>query len=486
MEKITVKYNYQTIRDKVYACWLGKNIGGTMGTPFEGRRELLDIPGFTSPKGNPLPNDDLDLQLIWLKAVEEVGAHALTGNDLTEYWIKHIVAPWNEYGIGKGNAEAGFLPPLCGEFNNNWKQSNGAWIRSEIWACLTPGFPHIADKYAVMDASVDHGIAEGTVAEIFTAAMESLAFFETDRMTLVEKACSYIPADSRVARSVGMVIDGYKAGTPWKEVRQALVEDSADLGWFQAPANVAYAVLGILYGEGDFKQSLLYAIDCGDDTDCTGATCGAVLGILGGTAGIPQELTEYIGDAIITVALNRTFDWWMRPGVPHTCKELTDRVMDQILPTLLANGVRVEWTDGDSVYDPVAADTVLHGCGKAFLSRKPYSFDTRSNFTDVTVALDREPTVRPGESITVDLTLITKIFRIYYYTLDVILPDGFTADYPRTVYCSQHTRDGQYPVSTATLTLTAGETVSARNEVILRIGVDGSPRPLLIPIVLLG
>jgi len=26
-------------RDKVYACWLGKNIGGTLGAPVEGRKE---------------------------------------------------------------------------------------------------------------------------------------------------------------------------------------------------------------------------------------------------------------------------------------------------------------------------------------------------------------------------------------------------------------------------------------------------------------
>ena len=36
--------------DKVRACWVGKNIGGTIGTPFEGRREVLDVQGFTTAK----------------------------------------------------------------------------------------------------------------------------------------------------------------------------------------------------------------------------------------------------------------------------------------------------------------------------------------------------------------------------------------------------------------------------------------------------
>ena len=43
-----MQLNFSEYRDRVYACWLGKNIGGTMGTPYEGKRELLDIQGFAS------------------------------------------------------------------------------------------------------------------------------------------------------------------------------------------------------------------------------------------------------------------------------------------------------------------------------------------------------------------------------------------------------------------------------------------------------
>ena len=45
-----LKLDFNTYKDKVKACWIGKNIGGTMGTPFEGVREVLDIKGFTTPK----------------------------------------------------------------------------------------------------------------------------------------------------------------------------------------------------------------------------------------------------------------------------------------------------------------------------------------------------------------------------------------------------------------------------------------------------
>ena len=60
--------------------------------------------------------------------------------------------------------------------NDEWRNSNGAWIRSEIWASLYPGQPDQAIRYAYYDACVDHGYGEGTYAAIFTAALESMAY----------------------------------------------------------------------------------------------------------------------------------------------------------------------------------------------------------------------------------------------------------------------------------------------------------------------
>ena len=76
-ENKMIALNRQTVKDKIYACWLGKNIGGTMGTPYEGRTEMQDIQGFKTEPGVVLPNDDLDLQLVWLKAIENEGPYTL-------------------------------------------------------------------------------------------------------------------------------------------------------------------------------------------------------------------------------------------------------------------------------------------------------------------------------------------------------------------------------------------------------------------------
>ena len=62
--------------DKIYACWLGKNIGGTLGTPVEGCKDVMHLTWYPrlDPKG-ALPNDDLDLQLVNLHAMEQYGVH---------------------------------------------------------------------------------------------------------------------------------------------------------------------------------------------------------------------------------------------------------------------------------------------------------------------------------------------------------------------------------------------------------------------------
>lgn len=314
--------NLSEYRDKVMGCWLGKNIGGTFGAPYEGEPEPNDAEFYINIiPGEPLPNDDLDIQLVWLLAAEERGVRHLTPRILGEYWMKYVTGPWNEYGICRVNIGNGLTPPLSGSMNNeNWKASNGAWIRSEIWACIAPGAPDEAVRLAYMDACCDH-YGEGIFAEMYTAALESAAFAVTDIRELIKIGLSKIPADSRVARSVNLVCQCYDQGMSYREAREAVVKDSTDLGWFQAPGNLGFVTIGLLYGEGDFDKSLRYAVNCGDDSDCTGATVGSIMGIQYGAAKIPRRWIEPIGLGLRTIAVNN-----VDLLVPKNLQELADRV----------------------------------------------------------------------------------------------------------------------------------------------------------------
>ncbi len=499
-----MKLNKSVYRDKVYACWIGKNIGGTMGTPYEGKREMHDIKGFATAPGVVLPNDDLDLQLVWLYALEQNGPYNITTQLLGEHWISFITPHWNEYGIGKSNMKRGLPPPMAGDYDNDWLNSNGAWIRSEIWATVAPGMPHVAAKYAMQDAMVDHGAGEGTFAAMYVAALQSAAFVITDLRRCIEVGLAAIPEDSRMAKSIDFVLKCYDDGMTWQDARNAVQRLNSDIGdgWFEAPSNVTYAVIGLLWGEGDFKKSMITAINCGDVTDCTGATVGATMGILYGTAGIPSDWSEYIGDDIVTVSIAKGNNG---KTVPKTCTELTERVVKMAPIVLHANSTRytnwtyagvyydfgVELADEDEIPEDIHSRFISlarDNAGKLADELKPYTVYGENAFMNVQVTLDRAPDIEPEGEIGVSVSLQSKCYvedEPRNVQMRWILPEGFTYRGKRTLMIhgfNPHT----FGHASASFVIKAGETVDAENRVILEIITQGRCTPLYISFPLMG
>lgn len=343
---------FKDYKEKVRGCWAGKNIGGVLGAPFEGKREKFDVDFYQQDLTmGPPANDDLDLQIVWLAAAEKYGRQ-VNASILGEYWLSFVIPNWAEYGMGKANLRAGLIPPLSGEVDNTYKNSCGCFIRSEIWACLAPGHPEIATRYAYEDAIVDHA-DEGVNGEVFFTAMQSAAFVESDKDTLIDIGLSYIPEDCAVARGVREARECFSENIEFFEARtrvhntvpgtfgiqsiklSEICEDEKDLAvgepGFDAPENVSFSILAWLYGKDDFGKTLCLAVDCGEDTDCTAASLGALMGIIGGFGKIPEKWLEPLHDKIETICFDRTSRaiW-----VPETVSELTDRVMS-VMPNFL-------------------------------------------------------------------------------------------------------------------------------------------------------
>ena len=479
--------NREKYLDKLHACWLGKSIGGTLGAPYEGRKEFLDVKGFTTKFGEPLPNDDLDLQLVWLCALEREGVNNMNSNVLAEYWLGWIAPHWNEYGIAKTNLALGILPPMSGEIDNDkWKTSNGAWIRSEIWAALTPGVADLAVKYAIMDATVDHGINEGTYAEMYTAALESLAYVYDDLRLIIDKALSYIPKDSLVAQTVRKAIECYDNGVDYREAREQIVEFTKDLGWFQAPNNLGFVTIGLMYGEGDFKKSMLCAVNCGDDTDCTAGTVGAILGIMGGTKAIPKDYKEFVGDSIVTMSINGSYFWL----TPKTCAELTERVYKLVPEVMKANALDFEFTD-EIIEEKEDFMPFFKKKALEVLERSKYSYKIE-NYRQYSaiVEFDKHPRVKAGDVRKVSLTFEAchRLGETRKFKLKLKAPNTWKVeDCPRTVSVGypQHPH-GLWGMNTVEFTLTVGEELEAVNRIYVEVTTETLPYPMIFPIILLG
>lgn len=478
-----IQLNRKTFYDKVYGCWIGKSIGGTLGAPFEGKRALLDVCDFHSQAGRPLPNDDLDLQLIWLKALEDRGPKGINEQVLGEYWLNYIPPHWNEYGLAKSNMKAGILPPLSGDHENVWRHSNGAWIRTEIWACCAPGCPRIATRFAWSDACVDHGTGEGTYAALFMASVESAAFILSDREQLIQIGLSYIPTDCRVARSVRIALRSYQEGLDFKEARKLVIQDSSDLGWFQAPANVAFVIIGWLYGEGDFKKSLLAAINCGDDTDCTGATLGSILGIIQGASAIPEDWKKHVGDEIVTVAVDRG----SLHTLPATCAELTERTMRMCDQVLAAFDAKVVLTDAEVNWPQPGSDWLMSTeSDRQWLSERDDSLSFDFIHTLAKVQFPDGLYIKPGETRRVRITLKNQMPDPRHIELHVYLPDGWLlTDGPFHVNLPHQTAESK-PECSFELAIQAGPTICASNRGVISMNAIGRPTPMLVPLLFLG
>ena len=184
------KLDYSRYLDKVYGCFLGKTIAGTMGAPFEGIKMPMELEFVPEMVNTMLPNDDLDLQVLWLDAVQRYGSD-FTSYDLQRYFCENCDYSPGEYAIMRKNYEKGIYPPESGRFCNDfYTEGMGCPIRSEIWACLFPAQPTRAADFSMRDGVLDHE-GESVYAERFFVALESAAFYENDLRKLIDIALSF-------------------------------------------------------------------------------------------------------------------------------------------------------------------------------------------------------------------------------------------------------------------------------------------------------
>lgn len=499
----------KTYKNKVRGCWLGKNIGGTLGAPFECIRGVYDIEFYTQDlTEGALPNDDLDLQLVWLNAAEKYGA-GVNSEILGEYWLTYIIADWSEYGAGKNNMRNGIRPPLSGWYNNHNKNSCGAFIRSEIWACLAPGHPEIAVKYALEDASVDHS-KEGVYGEIFCAAIQSAAFCESDRMQLINIGLSYIPEDCGIAKAIKTVLNCYNSGMDWKQARKKVLQEvpcsfgmyngyidqepetDVPMGepGYDAPANVGIMVLGWMYGENDFGKSLCIAAGCCEDGDCTAATLGAILGIIHGADKLPEKWLKPIGDGIKTVSIDTTSGL----SVPKTITELSRRVC-ALMPVFMGNfcdaladdGAKIILSEKDSLFNaPERFGVFSYLDFKERLDGEPMAMRMSNVLMDISVNFLNGINICQEQGVKLKIRIKNNIRRQQWLQFRWFLPENWEVSTGREISLNLDQPHGGFGLAEFEAVITPVETDNAKYDIVLEISSQGRLGKLYIPVTLIN
>ena len=284
------------VRSRMIGCWLGKCIGGTLGGPYEGREGPHALEFYDPVPTGMMPNDDLDLQVVWLEKLRETGG-AVSPKILADAWQEHVNFHPDEYGIALRNLARKLYPPFSGAFDNPFRDGMGCAIRTEIWACLAPGDPEKAVALAEADGCVDH-TGDGLDAARFLAALQSMAFAESDRERLIDAAMKFVSPAGRLAAALRDTRAAWAETGDWAETRRRIVAAHRVENWTDVCQNLAFILLGWLAGGGDFGRSLCAAVNCGGDSDCTGATLGALLGILAPDS-IPAKWSAPVGRAVV-------------------------------------------------------------------------------------------------------------------------------------------------------------------------------------------
>ena len=334
-------------KNKVRGCWFGKCLAGAVGMPYEGVPFTVDLNEEELVLAN-VPNDDLELQLVWLEAVEKHGVR-LTARDLGDIWLQRIPSGCDEYSIALFNMKRSVMPPASGYLNNFFCDGMGATIRSEIWALLFAGRPDAAGHFACFDAEVDHH-GDGVLGEAFMAYAEAHAVEHSSIEKALRFAFDKMPQESRIRRQLQVVFDMYDNKTSDEDARaHLLLNYQTEPNFTDCVMNLMFIVNGLLRGKGDFIKTIFDIVSYGRDTDCTAATAGAFLGCVYGMEAFPEKYLNAVENELALSSFVSDI-----PNVPKTIDELVERTVS--LNAKLQNELPQEEYSTYKPYTPAAGE----------------------------------------------------------------------------------------------------------------------------------
>lgn len=303
--------------DRVYAGVLGKVIGVYLGRPFEGwtyeriQEKLGDVEYYVHDKLDvPLivTDDDIAGTFTFIRALEDHGTNPnISAKEVGDTWLNYLIKDrsvlwWG--GLGNSTEHTAYLrladgieAPASGSMELNGQvvaEQIGAQIFIDGWAMVAPGDPDQAVKFAEAAARVSHD-GEAVYGAQVMAAMESIAFVESDIQKIIDVGLSYIPKDSVIATMIGDLREWYAKEKDWRVTREWLQRDygyDKYGGNCHMVPNHGLIIHSLLHGEGDFSETMKIVNTCGWDTDCNSGNIGCLVGIMGGVEGIDAGLEK--------------------------------------------------------------------------------------------------------------------------------------------------------------------------------------------------
>lgn len=280
-------------------------------------------------------DDDTDIEYLYQHLLLSHQTSVLTGEQIRDGWLKHIYSDENTPFINKEGEKENFLwvsnqrahdlmrtqgmvPPATGDPANNPDYDMiDAQLTTEIFGLFAPARPDIALKMAYLPIRTAASQNAAWVSE-FYVVMHSLASSADPSLPMknrvhwmADQARQHLPDDSYSAKMFDYVRNRYVAGVSWEQLRDEIYQryqvnqmDGYDItsrglycnGCFASGINFAASIISLLYGEGDYQETVKIAVLAGWDSDNPAATWGGLLGFMHGKQGIERSFGRKFAD----------------------------------------------------------------------------------------------------------------------------------------------------------------------------------------------
>ena len=344
----------ETVVDKIRGGLLGQILGNLNGIPHE--MKYIEEPGNVKNYIPSLPtgawtDDDTDFEWVYILEMQKSRNVFLSPDEISTFWKERINRGiWCSNRYARYLMDVGLKPPYTGYVSlNPWSEFNVAGqFLSETFGLIAPAMPQTAANIGLNYTTVSIDGEPAQTTQLYTT-MIAMAFIESDIHKILDLGIAALDPDSRTLRVVNDVRRWHSQHPEnWKETRRLLrdkytIEGGGMRDRNGTDLNNGAIIASLLYGDGDFPETLKLAFNMGWDADCNAATVGTILGVIYG-----YSKMMYTGWQIIDLYKNTTRD---NMPMNETVTSFADRIVELFEMVNEANGGKKVVSNQKLVYD---------------------------------------------------------------------------------------------------------------------------------------
>lgn len=289
------------LEDKIRGGFVGQVIGDLNGLQHEMKYILEpgNVEHYTPAlRDGAWTDDDTDIEWPYILEIQRTGNLLIPPHRISEIWQKHINRRiWCSHLYLRQIMDLGIDPPLTGRIEiNPWADFNlsGQFV-SESWGLISPGMPQTAARIGI---HYTHVSVEGEAIQStqMVDSMLATAFLTSSMERILDAGAAALDPRSVMSEIVSDVRRWHNENPKdWRATRKLTKDKYCKYGGHDMRdrngvwLNGASTISALLYGDGDFVQTVRNAFNFGWDADNNAAASGAILGVIKGNKWITAQ-----------------------------------------------------------------------------------------------------------------------------------------------------------------------------------------------------